>query len=192
MKKEILFLAGLSMAGLCSFAQERVDSLRQIHHLQGVEIISTRANSKSPLAYYNLTKKDIKSQNFGQDIPFLLSLTPSVVATSDAGAGVGYTGFRVRGTDATRVNVSTNGIPLNDSESQSVFWVNMPDFASSLEDLQIQRGVGTSTNGAGAFGASINMKTQNLPLQQYTEINGSYGSYNTSKSDGKDWNRINK
>lgn len=182
MKKEILFLAGLSMAGLSTFAQEGADSIRQIHHLQGVEIISTRATSKSPLAYSNLNKKDIKSQNFGQDIPFLLSLTPSVVATSDAGAGVGYTGFRVRGTDATRINISTNGIPLNDSESQSVYWVNMPDFASSLEDLQIQRGVGTSTNGAGAFGASINMKTQNLPLQRYTEINGSYSSYNTSKA----------
>ena len=105
-----------------------------------------------------------------------------ILATSDAGAGVGYTGFRVRGSDASRVNVTTNGIPLNDSESHGVYWVNMPDFASSIEDLQIQRGVGTSTNGAGAFGATLNMKTENIAANPYTEVSGGYGSFNTSKA----------
>jgi len=157
------------------------DSLKNVS-LQEVEIVSVRATDKTPVAYSNLNKEAIGSVNFGQDIPFLLLLTPSVIATSDAGTGIGYTGFRIRGTDANRINVTINGIPLNDSESHGVFWVNMPDFASSLEDLQIQRGVGTSTNGAGAFGASINMKTENIPLQPYGELNGSYGSFNTSKA----------
>lgn len=134
------------------------------------------------MAYSNVSKEQIKKQNFGQDIPFLLSLTPSLVATSDAGAGVGYTGFRIRGVDASRINVTTNGIPLNDSESHGVYWVNMPDFASSLEDLQIQRGVGSSTSGAGAFGATLNMKTENVATLPYAEVNGSYGSFNTSKA----------
>ena len=157
------------------------DSLKNIS-LQEVEIVSVRATEKTPVTYSNLNKEAIGQVNFGQDIPFLLLSTPSVIATSDAGTGIGYTGFRIRGTDANRINVTINGIPLNDSESHGVFWVNMPDFASSLEDLQVQRGVGTSTNGAGAFGASINMKTENIPQQPYGEFNGSYGSFNTSKA----------
>jgi len=156
------------------------DSIKNIP-LQEVEVVSVRATDKTPVTYSNLNKESIGTVNFGQDIPFLLLSTPSVIATSDAGTGIGYTGFRIRGTDANRINVTINGIPLNDSESQGVFWVNMPDFASSLEDLQVQRGVGTSTNGAGAFGASINMKTENIPLRSYGELNGSYGSFNTSK-----------
>ncbi len=158
------------------------DSIARKIMLDEMVVTGTRASSKTPVAYSNVDKEAIKKLNFGQDIPFLLSLTPSFVATSDAGAGVGYTGFRVRGTDASRINVTTNGIPLNDSESHGVYWVNMPDFASSLEDLQIQRGVGTSTNGAGAFGASLNMKTENIAMKPYTELNGSYGSFNTSKA----------
>ncbi|GHS98571.1 TonB-dependent receptor [Bacteroidia bacterium] len=153
-----------------------------VQNLQEVEIVSVRAGDKTPVAYSNMNKQEIEAFNFGQDIPFLLTLTPSVIATSDAGTGIGYTGFRVRGTDANRINITTNGIPLNDSESHGVFWVNMPDFASSLQDLQIQRGVGTSTNGAGAFGASINMKTGSIPLESYGEFDGGYGSFNTAKA----------
>lgn len=180
MKKVILF-TGIFMAGVSLFAQQKQDSIRVVH-LQEVQVQSTRAASKTPMAYANVGGEEIKKQNFGQDIPFLLSLTPSLITTSDAGAGVGYTGFRIRGTDASRINVTTNGIPLNDSESHGVYWVNMPDFASSLEDLQIQRGVGSSTNGAGAFGATVNMKTENASVNPYSEVNGSYGSFNTSKA----------
>ena len=133
------------------------------------------------MAFTNVKREQISKQNFGQDIPFLLSTTPSVLTTSDAGAGVGYTTIRVRGTDATRINVTANGIPMNDSESHAIFWVNTPDFASSLEDMQIQRGAGTSTNGSGAFGASINMRTQSISSNPYAEVSGSYGSFNTHK-----------
>jgi iron complex outermembrane receptor protein len=124
----------------------------------------------------------LTKSNLGQDLPFLISSTPSVVTTSDAGAGIGYTGFRIRGTDPSRINVTINGIPLNDSESQGVWWVNMPDFASSLENIQIQRGVGTSTNGAAAFGASINLQTIGLNTKAYALTNNSVGSYNTLKN----------
>jgi len=176
-----LFLAFALFPFISAFSENVTgDSIKNIP-LQEVEIVSVRATDKTPVAYSNLNKESIGSVNFGQDIPFLLLLTPSVIATSDAGTGIGYTGFRIRGTDANRINVTINDIPLNDSESQGVFWVNMPDFASSLEDLQVQRGVGTSTNGAGAFGASINMKTENIPVRSYGEFNGSYGSFNTSK-----------
>lgn len=157
-----------------------LDSLRLLE-LQEVEIISTRATSNTPVAYSNMNKEQLKERNFGQDIPYLIGSTPSVIVTSDAGTGIGYTGFRVRGTDANRINITYNNVPLNDSESHGVFWVNLPDIASSLEDLQIQRGVGTSTNGAGAFGASVNMKTAHVPAQSYAEFNGGYGSFNTSK-----------
>jgi iron complex outermembrane receptor protein len=147
-----------------------------------VIVKATRANENSPLAFTNVSKDDIQRQNFGQDLPYLLSLTPSMVVTSDAGTGVGYTGFRIRGTDANRINVTVNSIPLNDAESQSVFWVNMPDFASSLNSVQVQRGVGTSTQGSGAFGASINMKTNGLENEPYAEASSSYGSFNTLKN----------
>jgi len=181
MKKNFIFFAAVLLPFVSVFSENIVgDSLKNIP-LQEVKIVSVRATGNTPVAYSNLNKETIESANFGQDIPFLLSLTPSVIITSDAGAGIGYTGFRIRGTDANRINVTANGIPLNDSESHGVFWVNMPDFASSLEDLQVQRGVGTSTNGAGAFGASINMKTENIPLSSYGELNGGYGSFNTSK-----------
>ena len=116
-------------------------------------------------------------------------MTPSAITTSDAGAGIGYTTLRVRGTDGTRINVTANGIPINDAESHNVFWVNLPDFASSVKDMQIQRGAGTSTNGAGAFGASINMQTGDFSLKPYAELNGSYGSFNTHKETVKGRNR---
>lgn len=168
-------------AGITVHAQTSAKDSVKVVNLQEVQVVSTRATAKTPVAFTNVKKEQISKQNFGQDIPFLLSTTPSVLTTSDAGAGVGYTTIRVRGTDATRINVTANGIPMNDSESHAIFWVNTPDFASSLEDIQIQRGAGTSTNGSGAFGASINMRTQSISSKPYAEVSGSYGSFNTHK-----------
>lgn len=147
--------------------------------LQEVSVLGTKAGKKTPMSYSNLSKETIGRSNLGLDLPFLLQLQPSVVATSDAGTGIGYTALRVRGVDATGINITANGVPINDSESQAVFWVNMPDFASSLQELQVQRGVGTSTNGAAAFGASINMRTDNLALRPYAEVGLSGGSFAT-------------
>ena len=182
MKRIVMMAIALSGAGFAVHAQTsaKADSLKVVN-LQEVQVVSTRATAKTPVAFTNVRKEQISKQNFGQDIPFLLSTTPSVLTTSDAGAGVGYTTIRVRGTDATRINVTANGIPMNDAESHAIFWVNTPDFASSLEDMQIQRGAGTSTNGSGAFGASINMRTQSISSQPYAEVSGSYGSFNTHK-----------
>jgi iron complex outermembrane receptor protein len=147
-----------------------------------VVILGTRADDRSGMAYTTLGKEDIARQNFGADIPMLLGTQPSVVSTSDAGTGIGYTGIRVRGSDATRTNVTINGIPYNDSESHGVFWVNMPDFASSVKSIQLQRGVGSSTNGAGAFGASINMQTNDLRGEPYGNYTFSGGSFNTLRN----------
>ncbi|QNK62689.1 TonB-dependent receptor [Pedobacter sp. PAMC26386] len=147
-----------------------------------VIVMATRATEKSATTYKNLSKSDIEANNFGQDLPFIINNTPGVVVTSDAGTGVGYTGIRIRGSDASRINVTINGIPLNDAESQGSFWVNMPDFASSVESIQIQRGVGTSTNGAGVFGGSLNIQTSAPGLEPYAEINSTYGSFNTLKN----------
>ncbi len=149
--------------------------------LADVIVTGTRATEKTPTTFTNVTGEEIRKQNLGQDLPFLLNWTPSVVTTSDAGAGIGYTGIRIRGSDPTRINVTINGIPVNDSESQGVFWVNTPDFASSAADIQVQRGVGTSTNGAGAFGGSINILTNGLSQEARAEVNTSVGSYNTQK-----------
>ncbi|MBC3784809.1 TonB-dependent receptor [Spirosoma utsteinense] len=146
-----------------------------------VVVSATRANQKSAIAYTDVSRRDLDKLNLGQDIPQLLNFTPSIVTTSDAGAGVGYTGIRIRGSDATRVNVTLNGIPYNDAESQGTFFVNMPDFASSVSSIQIQRGVGTSTNGAGAFGASVNIQTNKLEAKPYAEVNLSAGSFGTRK-----------
>ena len=140
-----------------------------------VTISGTRASKNSPIAFTNLGKKDIQKNNLGQDLPFLLNQTPSVVTTSDAGAGIGYTGIHIRGSDGTRINVTINGIPYNDSEEQATFFVDVPDFASSVDNIQIQRGVGTSTNGAGAFGASINIQTTRRIDTAYVELNNSVG-----------------
>ena len=147
--------------------------------LEEMLVQSTRANEKTPTTYTNLSTGDVESSNFGQDLPFLLRMTPSTVVTSDAGAGVGYTGIRIRGVDPTRTNVTINGIPINDSESHGVFWVNMPDFASSVGSIQVQRGVGTSSNGATAFGASINVKTDDIHKKAYGVVDNGYGSFNT-------------
>ncbi|MEX2462989.1 MAG: TonB-dependent receptor, partial [Balneolaceae bacterium] len=144
-----------------------------------------RVDDSTPIAYSNITREDIEARNMGQDIPYLINTTPSVVSTSDAGAGIGYTGFRVRGVDPGRINVTINGIPLNDSESHGVFWVNLPDLASSTQNIQIQRGVGTSTHGAGAFGATMNLQTAIMNPDPYGEMNAGLGAYGTKKSNIK-------
>ena len=181
MKKYVLTVALMVATNSIVFAQETAnDSLKNVN-LQEVQVVSTRATAKTPVAFTNVTKDEISKQNTGLDLPFLLLNTPSVLTTSDAGAGIGYTSIRVRGTDASRINVTANGIPMNDSESHSVYWVNTPDLLSSLEDIQVQRGAGTSTNGSGAFGASINMRTQNTSVKPYAEVSGSYGSFNSHK-----------
>lgn len=149
--------------------------------LDAVLVSALKANPNTATTYTNLNQTDISILNRGQDLPFLLQQTLSVVVTSDAGAGIGYTGMRIRGTDATRINITLNGIPVNDAESHSVFWVNMPDLASSLEDLQIQRGVGTSTNGAGAFGASVNLQSTKMQPSGYGQLQASAGSFNTQR-----------
>jgi len=146
-----------------------------------VIVYATRATEKTPTTYTNVNQEAIEKQNFGQDLPFLLNWTPSLVTTSDAGAGIGYTGLRIRGSDATRINVTINGVPYNDSESQGTFWVNISDIASSSQSIQVQRGVGTSTNGAGAFGASVNLQTSSLNADPYAEVTAGAGSFNSQR-----------
>lgn len=164
-----------------AISQEQNKDTTKVNNLDEIIVSAVRVTSQSPVTFSNLDKKEIAKRNLGQDIPILMNYLPSVVTTTDAGAGVGYTGIRVRGSDASRVNVTINGIPYNDSESQGTFWVNMPDFASSVESLQLQRGVGTSTNGSGAFGASLNVLTENFQSKSGGEIANSFGSFNTRK-----------
>ena len=147
-----------------------------------VNIIATRAQEKYPTAFTSISNKEIRAMNLGKDIPYLVQQSPSVIVTSDAGNGIGYTAINIRGTDLTRINVTINSIPLNDAESQGVWFVDLPDIASSTTDIQVQRGVGTSTNGAGAFGASINFMTSDMHQDSYGELNLSGGSFNTFKS----------
>jgi len=160
----------------------KTDSIKTT--LDEFEVTTTRVGEKSPVAHENISKEEIEVNNHGVDLPILLDQATSVVTTSDAGAGIGYTGIRVRGSDATRVNVTINGIPFNDAESQGVFWVNMPDISSSTDDIQIQRGVGASSTGASAFGASLNLSTLSTinATKPYGEISNSYGSFNTLKN----------
>ena len=150
--------------------------------LDNIEISSIRASEKAPFTKMNLSKEQIERVNLGRDLPFILNQTPSVIVNSDAGNGIGYTGIRIRGSDASRINVTLNGIPYNDAESQGTFFVDMPDIASSLNSIQVQRGVGTSSNGAGAFGATINLSTNEINKDKYFEINNSVGSFNTFKN----------
>jgi iron complex outermembrane recepter protein len=147
-----------------------------------VFVNATRAGEKTPMTYSTVSKEDISKNNIAQDIPYLLGYTPSLVVSSDAGTGVGYTNINIRGTDVKRINVTIDGIPVNDAESHGVWWVDLPDLASSADNIQIQRGVGTSTNGAGAFGATINFQSTALNKEPYAEVNSSYGSFNTSKN----------
>ncbi|HBL74041.1 MAG: hypothetical protein A2W90_12600 [Bacteroidetes bacterium GWF2_42_66] len=155
-----------------------------VSHFMTEEVLvaATRAGNKMPVAYSTVSKEEIAGQNMGQDIPYMLSLTPSFVVTSDAGAGVGYTNFRIRGTDLNRINVTINGVPMNDAESHGTFWVDVPDLAASTENIQVQRGVGTSTNGAAAFGATINLQTTSLQSEPYAEYMGAAGSFNTFRN----------
>ena len=175
-------MVALSCAATASWAadNEPVDSIRT-YELQGVQVTSTRAGKKTPMAFSTLTQKQIKQVNFGQDIPYILSLTPSVTTTSDAGNGIGYTSIRVRGIDPSRINITANGVPVNDAESSQVYFVNMGDLASSVQSMQLQRGAGTSTNGAGAFGATLNMQTENIGTQPYIGLDASAGSYYSHK-----------
>lgn len=181
----MLGVAAISAAvPVCGHAQPADSESRPdttVVNLRDVEIVANRAAVTTPVAFTNVTAADIERVNDGRDIPFLLGFTPSVVTTGDAGAGIGYSSIRVRGTDGSRINITANGVPINDSESHNVYWVNMPDLASSLRDIQIQRGAGTSTNGAGAFGASINMLTDAPSVSRYAEVVASYGSYNSNR-----------
>lgn len=169
-----LFLPLLS--GFTLSAQDASDTLK-VHELEAVSVLGTRVTARTPMAYSNISKATLSKGNLGVDLPYLLQMQPSVVATSDAGTGVGYTALRVRGVDATGINITIGGVPINDSESQAVFWVNMPDLASSVGEIQLQRGIGTSSNGAASFGATINVMTEHLALKPYADIALSAGSY---------------
>jgi iron complex outermembrane receptor protein len=179
--KRIILSISLGLFFLNASAQEKVQDTTKTEKLEEVFIKSVRVAADSPITHSNLTKEQLEKRNLGQDIPYMLHYLPSVVTTSDACAGVGYTYIRVRGSDASRVNVTLNGIPFNDAESQGTFFVNLPDFTSSIESLQLQRGVGTSTNGSGAFGASLNLLTDAVSEVANGEISNSFGSYNTRK-----------
>jgi len=187
MKKKLQF----GVAALCGAMPYAVlaapaDAVTQadtvsVINLRNVEIVANRAGENTPVAYSNMSADEIAKVNDGRDIPFLLETMPSVIVTGDAGGGIGYSGIRVRGSDASRINITANGIPINDSESSNVYWVNMPDLASSLRDIQVQRGAGTSTNGAGAFGATINMISDAPSLERLALVSASYGSFNSNK-----------
>jgi len=167
------------------FSQEKPKDSTTVQKLDEVLVNSVRVSADAPVTHSNLTKKELEKRNLGQDIPVLLNYLPNVVTTTDAGAGVGYTGIRVRGTDSRGINVTINGIPYNDAESQGTYWVDLPDFSSSVENIQLQRGVGTSTNGAGAFGASLNILTDVVQDSASVEIANSFGSYGTRKHNAK-------
>ena len=179
--KRIITSGSILFTALFSAAQQP-EAKDSFYTLSPVEVRAVRAAENVPVTRTNISKKEIAKMNLGQDIPFLLNQTPSVVINSDAGNGVGYTGIRIRGTDATRINVTLNGIPYNDAESQGTFFVDLPDISSSTGSIQIQRGVGTSSNGSGAFGASINFSTNEVNRQAYLELNNSFGSFNTWKN----------
>lgn len=164
-----------------SFSQETQKDTTKVNQLDEVLVSAIRVTTQTPVTFSNISKEELEKRNLGQDIPLLLNFLPSVVTTSDAGNGFGYSGIRVRGSDASRVNVTINGIPYNDAESQGTFWVNMPDFVSSVESIQLQRGVGTSTNGAGAFGASLNLLTDATSQKSSAEVSNSFGSFNSRK-----------
>ena len=166
---------------LFSYSQESPQDSVKVTNLKEVVLAATRARAKDPITFTNISKEEIQKRNLGQDIPVLLNFQPSVVTTTDAGNGVGYTYMRVRGSDGSRINVTLNGIPFNDSESHGTFFVNLPDFASSIQSAQLQRGVGNSTNGAGAFGASLNVETTSYRQEAYAEIANSAGSFGTRK-----------
>ena len=176
MHKTFLLVAALLGAGNIAAEQTAagLDTAMTVV-LDSVEVVATRASENTPITFSIVDKEQIERLNVGQDLPFLLAGTPGLVLTSDAGNGVGYTSMSVRGTDHTRINITMNDIPLNDAESATLYWVDLPDIASALADVQIQRGVGTSTNGAAAFGASVNMRSQRFASSPYAHFMGSYG-----------------
>ena len=181
--KKIFFVATFTSLSFLVNAQDTaINKSRDTLMLENIEITSIRAADKAPFTKTNISKQQIEKINLGQDLPFILGQTPSAVVNSDAGNGVGYTGIRIRGSDASRINVTLNGIPYNDAESQGTYFVDIPDISSSLNSIQIQRGVGTSSNGAGAFGATINLSTNEVNKEKYAEFNNSYGSFNTWKN----------
>ena len=182
MKKIILAFSFFSFGFLVQAQDTTVHKLSDTLMLDNIELTSIRAADKAPFTKTNISKQQIEKINLGQDLPFILNQTPSVVVNSDAGNGVGYTGIHIRGTDASRINVTLNGIPYNDAESQGTYFVDLPDISSSLNSIQIQRGVGTSSNGAGAFGGTINLSTNEVNKEKYAEFNNSYGSFNTWKN----------
>ncbi len=181
--KHFFILPATLLISTFGFSQQQdpdtVSKPREV--LEEVLVRAIRVDANSPVTHSNIDEKELEKRNLGQDLPFMLNYLPSVVGTSDAGAGVGYTSFRVRGSDASRINVTLNGIPFNDAESQGSFFVNLPDFTSSVQNLQLQRGVGTSTNGSGAFGASLNLLTDAVSEEAYGEISNSFGSFNTRR-----------
>ncbi|BCY28088.1 TonB-dependent receptor [Flavobacterium okayamense] len=180
-KSKVALLFAIIAFSLTSNAQEIVQDTTKVTELKEVTVSAVRAKEKDPITFTNVKAEEIAPRNLGQDIPVLLNYLPSVVTTTDAGNGVGYTYMRVRGSDGSRINVTLNGIPFNDSESQGTFFVNLPDFASSLQSIQLQRGVGSSTNGAGAFGASLNMQTKSYEEKAHAEVSNSFGSFGTRK-----------
>ena len=174
--KNLLFYS-LFISTFSLFSQETKQDTTRLQNLEEVIVSSIRVNQNAPIAFTNVSKDELGKKNLGQDLPILLNSLTSVVTTSDAGAGVGYTGIRIRGINAQSTNITINGIPYNDAESLGTFWVDLPDFASSVENLQVQRGVGTSTNGSSAFGASINILTDLISKTPYFENSNSVGSY---------------
>lgn len=186
MKLQFILPATLMLSAIGFSQQKEPDTIAKPPEvLEEVLIRAIRVDADSPVTHSNISEEELEKRNLGQDLPFMLNYLPSVVSTSDAGAGVGYTSFRVRGSDASRVNVTLNGIPFNDAESHGSFWVNLPDFTSSVQNLQLQRGVGTSTNGTGAFGASLNLLTDAVSEDAYGEISNSLGSFNTRRHNVK-------
>lgn len=179
--RRVFIAAALTTVSLATAQNTQVKDSTEAEKLEEVLVKAVRVDAKSPITHTNLSKKEIAKRNLGQDIPLLLNFLPSVVTTSDAGAGIGYTGLRIRGVSSQSTNVTINGIPYSDAESLGTFWVNLGDFASSVENLQVQRGVGTSTNGSGAFGASINILTDGFSREASGEISNSFGSFNSRK-----------
>ncbi len=169
------------LLSICSFAQEKPKDTTKVTTLDEVLIAGVRAQKNNPVTFTNVSKEQIAPRNLGQDIPVLLNYLPSVVSTTDAGNGIGYTGLWIRGSDPTRVNVSINGVPLNDPESQQVFWVNTPDLASSSSNIQVQRGIGTSSNGTGSFGGSIHLDTDTDLERNFDRLNTGGGSFGSNK-----------
>ncbi|MFM1930134.1 MAG: hypothetical protein RL387_1462, partial [Bacteroidota bacterium] len=191
MKKLLGTIILLSILAISPFMTINAQSLKKdsasrftdsIRNLPPLEVLSVRAAENSPFAKSTINKAAIAVLNNGQDLPFLMENTPSVIVNADAGIGIGYTGIRIRGTDATRINFTLNGIPYNDPESMGTFFVNLPDFSSSVNSIQIQRGVGTSTNGAGAFGASVNLMTNDYNPSAYLSTQNSVGSFKSFKN----------